>query len=292
MKTLRKVGLETGALTDEEIRYIDTRVVETVRPLLVGRRLFPVFRLPHAGFKTVRGYKETDMSPATIDMNGDTDSFDRIELEGFDVKVPVISKGFKLNWRDIIAARNGGIPIDTRSVENASRQCAEEEDKLLLSGEYTGWRALGIEGVMTATGRNTKASAGAWPANSLTDCSAAIGELETDGHYGPYALILRSSWLAKLRALVTNTAVKWLDVIKDLFSAGIYVSDNLYTSGGALTSAAIVEPGQENFEAVIGQDLSTFMQQDRSMNTFGKVFEVVVPRVKRPTSICELTGLT
>jgi len=77
-----------------------------------------------------------------------------------------------------------------------------------------------------------------------------------------------------------------------LVKAGIYVSDNLFASNGGTDSALVVEPSQENFELVIGQDLSTFIQQDRSMNTVGKVYEVVAPRVKRPTSICEITGLT
>ncbi len=57
MQTLRRVGMDTGRLTLEEVEYIDSRVVETVRPLLVGRRLFPVFTLPNAGFLTVKGYK-------------------------------------------------------------------------------------------------------------------------------------------------------------------------------------------------------------------------------------------
>jgi len=291
MQTLRKVGIETGQLTDEELRYLDARVVETVRPLLVGRRLFPVFRLPHAGYKTVRGWKETDMSQATIDMNGETDSFDRIELTEFNINVPVISKGFYLNWRDVIAARNGGIPIDTRSIENASRQVAEEEDKLLLSGEYTGWRALGIEGLATATGRNTTAG-GDWSANALTYVAAAIAELETDGHYGPYALVLRSIWNQQLRSLISNTATFLLEKVAELVKAGIYVSDSLYASDGGTDSALVVEPSLENFEMVIGQDLATFTQQDRNMNIFGKVYEVVAPRIKRPTSICEITVLT
>jgi uncharacterized linocin/CFP29 family protein len=292
MKTLSKVGVETGSLTDEEIQYVDSRVVETVKPILVGRRLFPVFRLPNAGVKTWRGYREADMGQATIDMEGITDSFDRVELSSFDVKVPVISKSFRISWRDIIASRNGGMPLDTLHVENAARQVAEEEDKLLLTGEYSGWPALGIEGLATATGRNTEASAGAWPANSLTDVSDAIAQLEADGHYGPYALIVRSTWYAKLRALISNTAVFYLEKVAELVKAGIYVSDNLYTSAGATTSALVVEPSQENFELGIAQDLTTFMQQDKDMSIWGKVYEVVAPRIKRPTSICEITGLT
>ena len=262
---------------------------------MVGRQLFPVFRLPHAGIKNVIGWRESDMSQATIDMNGQTESFDRIELAEFPIKVPVISKGFYLNWRDVIAARNGGLPIDARSIENAARQCAEEEDKLLITGEITGptnvWPAMGILGLLRSAG-NTEASAGAWPANSLTDIADAIAELEADGHYGPYAGIMRSAWHGTLRTLIANTGIFYLEKALELLKSGIYVSDNLFTAAGLTTSALVVEPSQENFELVIGQDLSTFTQQDKNMNTLGKVYEVVAPRIKRPASICEITGLT
>ena len=184
MLPLRRVGSDTAQLTDEELRYIQDRVVETVQPMLVGRRLFPVFTLPHCGFITVRGYRRTDMSQARISLYGQGKNKDRSIKTAYDVTVPVIHKEFQISWRDLEATRNQGLPLDTQELENAARQVAEEEDKLLLSGEYTGWRALGIEGLATATNRNTEASAGAWPANSLTDCSDAIAELEADGHQG------------------------------------------------------------------------------------------------------------
>lgn len=292
MLPLRRVGMDTAQLTDEEILYIDSRVVETVRPVLVGRRLFPVFTLPHAGFITVRGYRRTDMSQARISLYGQGKNKDRSIKSAFDITVPVIHKEFTIGWRDLEATRSQGLPLDTQEVENAARQVAEEEDKLLLSGEYTGWKAMGIEGLATATNRNTEASAGAWPANAITDLSDAIDELETDGHYGPYALVLRGSWAAKLRQLVSNTATMYQTVVAELFKAGIYVSDNMYTSAGGTDSALVVEPSQENFEVVVGRDLSVFTKQDDDMNLQGKVHEVVAPRIKRPASICEITGLT
>jgi len=292
MKLMSRVGMDTAHLTDEERIYIDSRIVETVQPKLVGRKLFPVFALPHAGFVTVRGYKQTGMSQARISLHGQGKNKDRTEKTPFDITVPVLHKEFTLWWRDLEATRSSGLPLDTQDAENAARQVAEEEDLLLLTGEYTGWKALGIEGLSTATGRNTSASAGAWPTNALTDLSAAIGELETDGHVGPYAAVLRSSWAAKLRALVTSTATKWIEVIQDLFKSGIYVSDNLYTSAGLTTIGLVVEPSQDNFEMVIGRDLSLFTKQDEDMNLQSKVHEVVAPRIKRPSSICEITGLT
>jgi uncharacterized linocin/CFP29 family protein len=281
-----------GRLTQEEILYIDTRVVETVKPLLIGRRLFPVFTLPHAGFMTVRGYKRTNMSAARISLYGETGSKDRTEKAQFDITVPVIDKEFEVMWRELEASRSNGVPLDLQDAENAARKVAEDEDKLLITGEYTGFLALGVEGLATATGRNTQASAGAWPANALTDLSAGIGKLETSGHMGPYACVLRASWAAKLRALVSNTAVKWIEVIRDLFAAGIYVSDSLYTSAAATTSALVLEPSQENFELVVGRDLEVRKQEDVRGNLKCVVREVVAPRIKRPTSICEVTGLT
>lgn len=290
MQTLRRVGMDTAQLTDEELRYIDDRVIEAVRPQLVARRLFPVFTLPHAGFTSVRGYKETDMKQARISLHGQGKSKDRISLSSFDVTVPVIHSEFTLYWRDVLASRSGGLPLETRTVGNAARQCGEEEDKLLLTGEYTGWKAMAIEGLATATGRNTTAG-GDWSANALTYVANAIAELETDGHQGPYALITRPAWIGQLRALISNTSTFLLEKVAELCKAGVYGSDSLFESDGTTHNALVVEPGQENFELIIGQDLATFLKQDEEMNLQGKVFEVLAPRINRPTSICEITGL-
>ena len=291
MKTLRKVGVETGELTDEEIEYIDKQVVEAAMPRLVGRQLFPIFNLGHAGIFNVKTYKKTSMSQATIDIHGVTMVRDRVELEGSVIDIVDIHKEYKLYWRDVIASRHGGLPLETINAEDAARQVAEEEDKLLITGEYSGWRALGIEGLATATGRNTEASAGVWPDNSITDINDAIEELETDGHYGPYALILRSTWYRKLPRLIANTGIFYLEKIKQIVD-WIFVSDSLYTSGGLLTNAIVAELSPKNFDLPMGQDITTHNAQDEDMNILGKVYEVLAPRIKQPTSICEITGLT
>jgi uncharacterized linocin/CFP29 family protein len=278
------------------MRYIDTKVVETVRPLLIGRQLMPVLNLNNAGIFTVRGYHEVDMSGATVSRYGKTPMRDRVELESFDVEVPVISKDYKLNWRDVISSRNGGIPLETRSAENAARQVAEEEDLLIISGEFAGHPALGIDGLVGAAGNTINANT--WPTNVVADISDAIAELEADGHYGPYASIMTSVQAAHLRALVGTTNMFYFEVIKKMLTAGqgIYVSDNLYPAGGSQASgsgsALVIEMAPDNFELVIGRDTSTYTQQDEDMNLNGKVYEVVVPRVKRANSICELTTVT
>jgi len=52
------------------------------------------------------------------------------------------------------------------------------------------------------------------------------------------------------------------------------------------------KPEPENFEVGIAQGITTFMLQNKDMNLDGKVYEVITPPIKRPTSICEITGLT
>ena len=293
MQDLRHVGMDTGRLTDEEIIYIDTRVVETVRPLLVARQLFPVFTLPNAGILKVRGYKRTDRSAARISLYGsDGGPKDRSQKASFDVTVPVIDAEFEIPWRDLEATRAMGVPIDTQEAENAARQVAEEEDVFLITGEYSGYRALGVEGLATATGRNTTVG-GDWSANAFTYVNNAIAELEADGHMGPYALLIKPSWWRQIAgAFVTNTATTIAEKVAALTAYGVFKTDSLFESDGTTHNALVVEPSQENFELVIGRDTEVRKSFDVHGNLEGVVREVLAPRIKRPTSICEITGLT
>jgi uncharacterized linocin/CFP29 family protein len=289
---MSRVGLNTGRITDEEAVYIDSKVVETTRALVVGRKLFPTLVLPNAGFLTVRGYRQSDMSAAKISLYGQPGSKDRTEKTAFDITVPVIEKEFEVLWRDIEASRGSGMPIDTQDAENAARQVAVDEDKLLITGEYTGFRALGVEGLATATGRNTSAG-GDWSANAFTYCNNAIAELETDGHNGPYALVIKPSWWRQIAgAFITDTAVTIADKVASLFEAGVYRTNSLFSSAGGVDNALVVEPMQANIELVIGKDLEVRKKEDLRGNIEGLAREVVAPRIKRPTAICEITGLS
>jgi len=291
---LSKVGVDTGALTDEEIRYIDTQIIKTVRPALIGRRIFSAVKLPDAGFRTWRKFVETDMSAASLDMDGLNASADRVELSTADVKIPMIHKKVKLFRRDILASRRGGLPLDTINIENAARQIAEEEDLLLVSGEYTGARRLGIQGLSSATGRNTQATAGTWGtiANIYTDFSAAISKLEEDGHLGPYDAIVRSALMARLRQLNTNTDTPVRKTIEEMLGGKVFVSDSLYSSAAATTSVLVVENKPENFKVGVAEDVQTSIFIDEDMNTTLKIFETLTPRIDHAAAICELTGVS
>lgn len=296
MQSMRRIGLATGVLTDYELNLVETQIVKTVRPLLVGRQLMPIRNLPHAGFTKYTFYTESDMGQATISMTGEEPSKDKVDLtEGY-VKIPIISKDYVLHWRDVLARRNQGEDLNTQHAENAARQVAEEEDRLILTGGTLAgaiWPALGIEGLCTATG-NLAQACGAWPANAAANVAAAKQQLRAGGYYGPYKLVMRSAIYAVLEALIANTEKWYFQAIGELIGGveNILVSDNFYAADGGVDGAMLVDVQPGNFDLLIGSDISNFSLQNDAMNYECKVWEAVVPVIKRPLSIVELTGIT
>ena len=294
MKTLRRVGLEQGVLTLEEYQWVESQIVEAIHPVLVGRTLFPIHNLSDAGWMFNKFYSETDMSQAQISMFGETESDDTLVYEDTTLPIPIIHKDACLHWRDILASRHQGEPIDVAHIRNAARQVAEEEDKLLLTGEYTGWPALGIEGLATATGRSTGASAGAWPANAITDVNAARSALQASGFVArPFVMVGPTNWMKTLDAQLGNTEITYRTFfLQNGLLSAILESDSVFSAIGGVDSILIVVPGVDNFDLVVAQDVTDFIWQDKHMNQHVKVYEAVVPRIKRSLSIYEITAVT
>ena len=293
MKPLRMVGREQGTLTVEEYRHVEQEITKAVQPVLVARKIFPTTKIGDAGYMQTKYYTQTQMSQAQISMYGETESEDKVVRYPTVLPVPIIHKDFLLHWRDILASRRFGESIDVSHGQDAARQVAEEEDKLLLTGEYTGWEAYGIQGLATRANRGTTPG-GAWPANAIANINAARAVLQAAGYVGvPFTLVGRVTQIKALDGQVANTAFTYRQfLLQNKLVQAIYESDNLFTAAGLTTSALLVATAKENFDLVIAQDITTFMWQDKHMNQHGKVYEAVVPRIRRPTSICEITGLS
>jgi len=305
MNTMKRIGLATGTLTDYEVNLIETAIVKTVRPMLVGRTLMPTRSLASAGYTQYTYYRENDMGQATISMTGEEQSMDLVDLTEAHVHIPIISKDYNLHWRDVLKRRDSGEDLNTQFATNAARQVAEEEDRLIITGEDTTWPALGIAGLRascpgTATntfaGGNWLAAAGAGPVAAMGDVATAKGLLRVLGHMGPYKLILPSAtYSGSLEQLLpTPSDVFGFQAMGQLLGGqeNIVVTDSLYTATGTQTNALVisVEPG--NFELLVGADITNYLDQLPTMNYQGKVWEAVVPVIKRPNAIVEITAVT
>jgi uncharacterized linocin/CFP29 family protein len=146
----------------------------------------------------------------------------------------------------------------------------------------------------TTTGRNTAASTGAWTTspNTINTVKNAMEELTVDDFYGPYDLILQPSAFMDVHTLIGNTAVMQIDKIPELIGGKVYVTPALKAADGGTGSALLMETRAGNADLCVAQDLKTFYIQLRDINHFFKCYEAVVPRIKRPTAICEITGIT
>lgn len=284
---------DVGILTEEEILYVETKVLETFRFQLQARKIFPVRQIPDAKF--TRFYDEQDPSEAVIDMDGKAQSDDFPEKTAHDIKLPVIHKEFLLNWRDIEISRRQGPSILDDSIRTATRMVAETEDRLLISGECSAWSALGIEGLFGATGRMAQATLGAWPANAVHDTNDARAHLQGHGFIGIEPVLIGPPALIKcLDGLIANTGMTYRQALLDnnLVSA-IIESSNAYVAADCGQDSVIyVIPGEGNFWAYQGVPLQTRLWEDKVGNVHGTVRETIAPIIGRPESIVEITGMS
>lgn len=301
MNTMKRVGLATGTLTDYEINLIETAIVKTVRPQLVGRTLMPTRMLPSAGLTQYTFYTENDMGQATISMTGEEQSMDLVDLTESHTHIPIISKDYNLHWRDVLKRRDSGEDLNTQFAENAALQVAEEEDRLIISGEDALWPALGLAGLRsgrtvanTTNGNNWDAAAGAGLLLSLADIATGKAGLRAWGHMGPYKIIIPSAvYGACFEMLMPTPGEKWgFEVLGEIMggSQNIVISDSLWNAAGtAQDSVLLIDTAPGNFELLMGADITNYLAQLPTMNYQGKVWEAVVPVIKRPNAIWEFT---
>ncbi len=282
---------DVGILTEEEILYVEQKVVETVRYQLQARKIFPVRQVPDAKF--YRFYDEEDPSAASITMDGKAQSDDFPEKTAHDLKWPVISKEFLLNWRDIDISRRQGPSILDDSIRTATRMVSETEDRLLISGETTGWPALGIEGLFTATGRNNDAADGNWPANAVGDVNDARALLQADGFVGLEPILIGPPALVKcLDGAIANTGITYRTfLLQNNLLSGIIETPNAFAADGGVDSVVLVIPGEGNFWAMQGVPLSVHLWPDKAQNIHGTIRETITPVIGRPESICEINTI-
>ncbi len=279
-------------LTQFQIQYIESKIVEAMGELMVGRKLFAPRSIPVG--KRVYSYNvEEDMSQGIISMGGNTQHGDVTMYELADVRVPAISKDTFIQWRDIQASREDSPNLMDRYARNMAKQVAEEEDKLFITGEYTGWGAYNIEGLATKTGRLTTAG-GAWPTNAQVNINAGRALLEAAGFYDEPILVATPTVAKYLDTFVAGTATTYRQAFKapDGILSDVMETTSLFTAAGLQTNALLVVPDPDYLYYVEGQPPTTTWWYDKDGNAHGKVREVITPVIAQAGCVCEITGLS
>lgn len=287
-------GRDEGILLREEMEYVDRVIIETIKPALVARQIFPLTKVSDdGGVMWVTTPEEVDMSEASLTLHGAAQADDVSLYWTHEQVIPVIQKNFKIQWRDLAASRRLGQDLYTQQVRQAARKIQEVEEQLLLTGEYTGWPAMGIQGLLQSAG-NSVAASGNWPANAIADINTARSQLQADGFVGmPFDLIVPPAMSKCLDWQVANTTITYRKFLlqNDLINR-VFESTYLYAADGGQDSALLVQTSRDNFDLLQAMPPRVNRWEYKDGNIYGFLRECIAPRIKREEAIYEITDLS
>jgi len=120
--------------------------------------------------------------------------------------------------------------------------------------------------------------------NTFAAVADAYSRLQQKGHYGPYALALRSEIYADTFAPLAGTLIMPADRIRPLVSLGMFGTGALPAATGVLVSV-----GGNSMDLVVGTEPTTeLLQQDAQGFYRFRVFERFALRIKDKTAIVHL----
>ncbi|MCF6094116.1 bacteriocin family protein [Microaerobacter geothermalis] len=269
-------------LSEKDWHRLDETVVDMAKKQLVGRRFIPIYGPLGQGIQSVAVDIYDEQTGGSLDLRGEsskiTNPTRRIHLT-----IPLIYKDFILYWRDLEQAKTLHLPIDLSAAANAAAQCSLLEDSLIFHGSDD----FGLPGLMNVNGRLTHIR-GDWmeSGNAFQDVVDARNKLLQHGHTGPYAMVVSPELYSLLHRVHKGTNVLEIEHVRELITEGVYQSPVLKAGTGVIMST-----GSHNMDLAIAEDMDTAYLDHENMNHVFRVYEALVLRIKRPTSICTLEPL-
>ena len=275
----RYLDRDSVPLTESQWRRIDEVVIGAASGALVGRRFIPVYGPLGPGVQTVPLNEFEGTYAGTVDFTGEEEC-GTIRTSGTRfIPLPIIHKDFMLPWRHVVAG-DAGLPLDLAPATSAAVFTARKEDELIFNGSPQ----LGLDGLTTVNGRKVLPLSD-WQqvGNAFSDVNKALEMLNSDGFYGPYALVVPSVMYAQMHGVHERTGVLEIRNVEELTTAGVHRSAALVPD-----TVLVVSVGASNMDLAIGQDMTVASLGPEKMNVMLRVFEVLALRIKRPGAIVTL----
>lgn len=233
-----------------------------------------------------------DITGATVSMDPIRRSEgDRPQMDLANFPLPVVHKDFDFSAREIMASRQGTMPLDTTTAELAAIKVAEEIEKMTVgvAGSIYSYGGASIYGYTTAPFRLTKTD---MPVPDGTNGPAVLSAILTlrqmlidAKHFGPFRMYVNSQWTIWLdtdfaTAKGDQTLRQRILAVADIVD--IKTLDFLPTTKYEML---LVEMKAQNVRAVIGLEVQTI--QWESMGGFMKHFKVMalqLPQIRPDTA--------
>lgn len=195
-----------ATLRHEEWKQLDTVVMDIAQARLRfvadlrSRNL--TYAIPNGlGTTVLMSENMSDISDAQISMDGlKESSSDRSQVELVNLPLPIISKDFTINARQLATSRRMGTPLDMTMVEKSTRKVVEMVEKLHL-GKLDDYSFGGgkVQGMTNYDGRLLKSltaptTSGWTPAVTVQEVLAMKAQAQAAHYYGPYMIYVSPAW--------------------------------------------------------------------------------------------------
>ena len=232
-----------------------------------------------AGVESVPLETIPDDDAAEIHLEGEPDPHPiRTHDEETYIRVPLIYKDFLLHWRDVKWSKDMRAPLDISNAIRAAHQVGDAEDHLLFNGS----QKLKITGLLNNKDSH-RVDGGDWSkeGSAVKSVYAAMDKLLSSNHHFPYALITSVDMYRTLLKPVRESPVMELEQVSKVCTDGVLWSPQVPQG-----TAIVVSTGAQNFDIAVAEDLQIAYLGPRDMNYAFRVYESLVPRIKRPSAVC------
>jgi len=230
----------------------------------------------------------TDMSDAEISLRFREEAEDAVNLARGNINIPILSKQFKIDRRDLASSRRTGTALDITSAMAAAAKVAASENALVITGNTK----YGVSGIYNGAGTSeTTAKDFATFGNATAKLALMLDVLDQANVDAPngYAWLMNPTQLRQLQASTGTTGVRELPTVKDQLSNGPIIGTKRITAGTCLLMAKKMP---EYYDLLVGQDSVTELSESpRTKDVYGMVFETLVPRIKQADALCGGTGI-
>lgn len=252
-------------------KLIDEAAVRAVREVLTGRHFLEVEGPYGVGLTSVEvGNDDYCRQPGPEEAGA---------VMSRAISVPMLRKSFQLSIRRLAAYREMVQPLNLVPVQTAAEAVAAREEEFIYSGQ----KNFGLQGLLTAEGRNQHAG-GDWAHidQALEDVLAAVNALDNKGFRGPYALALSPMLYNGLFRRYPGTDMLQLQHLRRLCERGVYKAP--------IENGVLVDPRVGRL--LIGQDLMAGYVGQDGVHYQLYVSESLVLMVEEPGAICTISTRT
>lgn len=208
-------SLATNAtLRKDEWETIDARVNGVMRErLTIADDLRSRGLVTNVSLGTILRVTErlSDMDDADVSYDGDTSPQDDApNYQRQVIPVPVISKGFKISWRQLDASRSRGEPLDVTAASLATRKVRDQLQNIITNGfgsgpganPSSGTDGQSIPGLTTAANRIQVTLSTAWDLSGSDPVGDVLRMLESayaSNLMGPFFIYVPKNFWAALQ---------------------------------------------------------------------------------------------